>query len=329
MERQQLGKSELVVSPLALGCMSFGDPENWMHKWVLKEKESTAFIHQAFEQGINFFDTANLYSNGMSEEILGRALNKVASRDEVIVATKVGYPVKGDARSTKGLSKEQIHYEVDQSLRRLGMDYIDLYIPHFWDYQIPIEETMEALDEVVKSGKVRYLGASKMYAWQFQKAQYIAEKNGWTPFVSMQNHMNAIYREDERELLPLCKDQNVSLTPFSPLAAGRVARPWKDTQKTNRGETDQSAKKKYGAFKENDAQIVKRIEEVAQKRNRSMAQIALAWLLSKDQVTAPIVGVTKSYQLEDAIQATQITLSSEEKQWIEEPYLPHPVVGPK
>jgi aryl-alcohol dehydrogenase-like predicted oxidoreductase len=246
-----------------------------------------------------------------------------------VLATKVGYPVKTDPYSSKGLAKEHIQYEVDQSLKRLGTDYIDLYIPHFWDYETPIEETMEALHEIVKTGKVRYLGASKMYAWQFQKAQYVAEKNNWTMFISMQNHMNLIYREDERELLPLCKDQGVVLTPFSPLAAGRLTRPLEEVAATKRGQTDNSAKKKYGYAVENDRKIIQRLKEIADKRKVSMAQLALAWLKQKPQVSSPIVGGTKNDQLEDTAIAMSIQLTEKEIEYLEETYYPHPVVGAK
>lgn len=329
MEKRRFGESDLYVSHIALGCMSFGSSNSWIHKWVLEEKESRERIKQALDLGVNFFDTANLYSNGKSEEILGRALRDFSSRQEVVIATKVGYPVKGDPKSSKGLSKKHILYEVDQSLKRLGTDYIDLYIPHFWDYGTPIEETMEALDEVVKAGKVRFLGASKMYAWQFQKAQYVAEKNGWSKFISIQNHMNLIYREDERELVPLCKDQGVVLTPFSPLAAGRLTRSVREIDSTKRGKTDKSAMKKYGNALENDQQIIKRLEDVAREKKTSMAQIALVWLKDKQPVVSPIVGVTKAYQIKDAVEAMSIQLSKEEKNYLEELYYPHPVVGPK
>ncbi|HEW91024.1 MAG TPA: aldo/keto reductase [Thermotogaceae bacterium] len=325
MEYVRLGNSGLEVSRICLGCMSFGDPNVWIHKWVLNEEESRKIIKRALELEINFFDTANIYSLGISEEILGRAIRDFAKRDEVVIATKVFFPMY-DGPNSGGLSRKAIMREVDNSLKRLGTDYIDLYIIHRWDYNTPIEETMEALHDVVKSGKVRYIGASAMYAWQFQKALYTAEKNGWTRFISMQNHYNLIYREDERELIPLCKDQNIALTPYSPLASGRLCR--KGGADTLRYKTDQIAKQKYGSTYEVDQVIVDRVEEVAKNHGVSMAQIGLAWLLHKEQVAAPIVGVTKIFHLEDAVNALSVSLSEEEIAYLEEPYVPHKIVGP-
>ena len=325
MEYVRLGNSGLEVSRICLGCMSFGDPNVWIHKWVLNEEESRKIIKRALELEINFFDTANIYSLGISEEILGRAIRDFAKRDEVVIATKVFFPMY-DGPNSGGLSRKAIMREVDNSLKRLGTDYIDLYIIHRWDYNTPIEETMEALHDVVKSGKVRYIGASAMYAWQFQKALYTAEKNGWTRFISMQNHYNLIYREDERELIPLCKDQNIALTPYSPLASGRLCR--KGEADTLRNKTDQIAKQKYGSTYEVDQVIVDRVEEVAKNHGVSMAQIGLAWLLHKEQVAAPIVGVTKISHLEDAVNALSVSLSEEEIAYLEEPYVPHKIVGP-
>lgn len=324
MEYVKLGNTGLDVSKLCLGCMSFGDPNAWIHKWVLDEEESRKIIKRALELGINFFDTANVYSKGVSEEILGRALKDYANRDEVVIATKVCIQMR-EGPNGGGLSRKAIMSEIDHSLRRLGTDYVDLYIIHRWDYNTPIEETMEALHDVVKAGKARYIGASSMYAWQFQKALYIAEKNGWTRFVSMQNHYNLIYREEEREMIPLCKEEKISITPYSPLASGRLARDWSES--TQRYETDQIAKYKYDSTAEADKLIVDRLAEIAQKRGVPRAQIALAWLMQKEPVTIPIIGVTKISQLEEAIPSVSIELKPEEIAYLEEPYVPHRIVG--
>lgn len=325
MEYVKLGNSGLEVSRICLGCMSFGDSEIWTHKWVLNEENSRPIIKRALELGINFFDTANVYSLGRSEEILGNALKDYAKRDEVVIATKVFSRMR-DGPNGAGLSRKVIMNEIDNSLKRLGTDYVDLYIIHRWDYNTPIEETMDALNDVVKAGKARYIGASAMYAWQFQKALYTAEKHGWTKFVSMQNHYNLIYREDERELIPLCKDQKIGLTPYSPLAAGRLARDWSET--TYRLQTDEVAKSKYDSTKDADKAIVDRVAELANKHGVSRAQISLAWLLHKDPVNAPIVGATKITHLEDAVGAIAVKLTPDEITYLEEPYVPHPIVGP-
>ncbi|SFP62372.1 aldo/keto reductase [Caldicoprobacter faecalis] len=325
MEYVKLGNTGLEVSRICLGCMSFGDPERWVHKWVLNEEESRAIIKRALELGINFFDTANIYSYGRSEEILGRAIKDFANRDEVVIATKV-WGKMFDGPNGGGLSRKVIMREIDNSLKRLGMDYVDLYIIHRWDYDTPIEESMEALHDVVKAGKARYIGASSMYAWQFQKALYTAEKNGWTRFVSMQNHLNLIYREEEREMLPLCKAERIAVTPYSPLAAGRLCRDW--SAPTKRYETDQIARSKYDSTYEVDKVIVDRVKEVAQKHGVSQAQIALAWLLQKETVVAPIVGATKISHVEEAVAALSVSLSPEEVAYLEEPYVPHRMVGP-
>lgn len=325
MEYVKLGNSGLEVSRICLGCMSFGDSEIWTHKWVLNEENSRPIIKRALELGINFFDTANVYSLGRSEEILGKALKDYAKRDEVVIATKVFSRMR-DGPNGAGLSRKVIMNEIDNSLKRLGTDYVDLYIIHRWDYNTPIEETMDALNDVVKAGKARYIGASAMYAWQFQKALYTAEKPGWTKFVSMQNHYNLIYREDERELIPLCKDQKIGLTPYSPLAAGRLARDWSET--TYRLQTDEVAKSKYDSTKDADKAIVDRVAELANKHGVSRAQISLAWLLHKDPVNAPIVGATKITHLEDAVGAIAVKLTPDEITYLEEPYVPHPIVGP-
>ena len=325
MEYVKLGNSGLEVSRICLGCMSFGDSEIWTHKWVLNEENSRPIIKRALELGINFFDTANVYSLGRSEEILGKALKDYAKRDEVVIATKVFSRMR-DGPNGAGLSRKVIMNEIDNSLKRLGTDYVDLYIIHRWDYNTPIEETMDALNDVVKAGKARYIGASAMYAWQFQKALYTAEKHGWTKFVSMQNHYNLIYREDERELIPLCKDQKIGLTPYSPLAAGRLARDWSET--TYRLQTDEVAKSKYDSTKDADKAIVDRVAELANKHGVSRAQISLAWLLHKDPVNAPIVGATKITHLEDAVGAIAVKLTPDEITYLEEPYVPHSIVGP-
>jgi aryl-alcohol dehydrogenase-like predicted oxidoreductase len=293
-------------------------------KWVLEETESKKVIKKALELGINFFDTANVYSYGASEKILGKALNEYAKRDEIVVATKL-YTKMKKAPNSGGLSRKEIFHQIDESLARLEMDYVDLYIVHRWDYNTPIEETMEALHDIVKSGKVRYIGASAMYAWQFAKAQAVAEKHGWTKFVSMQNHLNLLYREEEREMLPLCEDQKIAVTPYSPLAAGRLTRDWEAT--TKRFLTDTTAQSKYDSTEEQDKIIVQRVAELAEKRGVKRAQIALAWLLQKQPVVAPIIGATKESHLLDALPALELQLSTEEVAYLEESYLPHKVVG--
>jgi len=324
MEYVKLGNTGLDVSRLCLGCMSFGDTANWIHSWLLNEEESRPIIKKALELGINFFDTANVYSMGKSEEILGKALKDYTNRDEIVIATKVYFPAY-EGPNGAGLSRKAIMSEIDKSLERLDTDYVDLYIIHRWDYETPIEETMEALHDLVKSGKVRYIGASAMYTWQFQKAQYVAEKNGWTKFVSMQNHLNLIYREEEREMIPFCREENIALTPYSPLASGRLARPW--SASTERYETDKIAKSKYGSTEDADRQIVERVSQIAKERKIPMFQIALAWLMHKNPVTIPIIGTTKLSHLESAVPAVSVKLSKEELEFLEEPYIPHKVVG--
>lgn len=324
MDYVKLGNTGLDVSRICLGCMSFGDPDTWLHKWALKEDESREIIKKALDLGINYFDTANVYSLGKSEEILGKALKDFAKRDEVVVTTKVhGEMRKGPNGS--GLSRKAIMTEIDNSLMRLGMNYVDVYMIHRWDYNTPIEETMEALNDVVRAGKARYIGASAMFAHQFQKALYTSDKNGWSRFKVMQNHYNLIYREEEREMIPLCKEERVTITPYSPLASGRLARSWAET--TKRLETDFIARSKYDSTMENDRLVVERLEEIATKKGVSRSQIALAWLLSKEVLTAPIVGATKISQLEDAIGALNIKLREEEVKYMEEPYVPHKIVG--
>jgi 1-deoxyxylulose-5-phosphate synthase len=325
MEYARLGSTGMKVSRICLGCMGFGDSE-WVHKWVLNEEDSRPIIKKALEMGINFFDTANVYSIGKSEEILGRALKDYAKRDEIIIATKVRGKMREGANG-EGLSRKSILSEIDNSLRRLGTDYVDLYQIHRWDYDAPIEETMEALHDVVKAGKVRYIGASAMFAWQFQKALYVAEKHGWTRFVSMQNHYNLIYREEEREMMPLCRAEGVGSIPYSPLASGRLTRDWSSSESTLRFETDQIQKSKYDAAVEMDRPIVKRVAEIAEKHGVKRVHIALAWLLQKEPVTAPIVGATKISHLEDAVGALSVKLSPEDVIYLEEPYVPHRIVG--
>jgi aryl-alcohol dehydrogenase-like predicted oxidoreductase len=324
MEYVKLGNTGLDVSRLCLGCMSFGVAERWVHPWVLDEERSRPIIKKALELGINFFDTANVYSDGTSEEIIGRVLKDYANRDEIVLATKVHFRMHQGPNGA-GLSRKAIMSEIDKSLKRLGTDYVDLYQIHRWDYTTPIEETMEALHDVVKAGKARYIGASAMYAWQFQKALHVAEKNGWTRFVSMQNHLNLIYREEEREMLPLCKEEKIGVIPYSPLASGRLTRDWSET--THRSETDQVQKSKYDATANTDRLIVERVAAIAEKYGVPRAQIAVAWLLQKEPVTAPIIGATKMTHLEDAAAALSITLTPEEVASLEEPYVPHPVVG--
>ncbi|MDR0709799.1 MAG: aldo/keto reductase [Spirochaetaceae bacterium] len=324
MDYVKLGNTGLDVSRICLGCMGFGDAEKWVHPWVLNEEQIRPVIKKAVELGINFFDTANVYSLGTSEEILGRALKDYAGRDEIVVATKVFFKMR-EGPNGKGLSRKAIMAEIDHSLKRLGMDYIDLYIIHRWDYQTPIEETMAALHDVVKAGKARYIGASAMFAWQFQKALYTAEKNGWTRFVSMQNHLNLLYREEEREMLPLCRVEKIAVTPYSPLAAGRLTRDLSEI--TKRYETDKTAKTKYDTTIEADRPIVERLVEIAKKHGVPRVHIAIAWLLQKEGITAPVIGATKISHLEDAATALSVKLTDEEIAWLEEPYIPHRVVG--
>ena len=323
MKYVKLGDTGLEVSRICLGCMSFGTPGQGNHLWTLDEAASRPFIQRALDAGINFFDTANVYSLGSSEEIVGRALADFADRDEVVIATKVHGPMR-KGRNAMGLSRKSIMTEIDASLRRLGTDYVDLYQIHRWDNRTPIEETMEALHDVVKAGKARYIGASSMWAWQFSKAQYVASANGWTRFVSMQNHYNLVYREEEREMMPLCEDQGVGVIPWSPLARGRLTRDWDAT--TERSQTDEFGKTLYDTAA-SDRVIVERVAEVASQRGASRAQVALAWMLSKSFVTAPIVGATKPHHIDDAVASVDLELSADEIARLEEPYTPHPVVG--
>ena len=321
MEYARLGSTGLKVSRICLGCMSYGQPAEG-NQWVLDEQHSRPYIQRALEAGINFFDTADVYSNGMSETVTGRALRDFARRDEVVVATKVRFPM-GKSPNDQGLSRKHIMSSIDASLQRLGTDYVDLYQIHRWDYETPIEETLEALHDVVRAGKARYIGASAMYAWQFAKALYTADLHGWTRFVSMQPHYNLIYREEEREMLPLRQDQKIAVIPFSPLARGLLGR--KPTEETLRGKNDVLVKERYGQA--DNKIIIQRVSDLAEKRGLPMAQVALAWMLSKPGITAPIIGATKPHHLEDAVAALSVKLSPEEIQYLEEAYLPHPVIG--
>jgi len=324
MEYVKLGNTGLDVSRLCLGCMGFGDANRWIHDWVLDEAATRPIIKQALDLGINFFDTANIYSKGTSEEYVGRALRDYANRDEIVLATKV-HGRMHDGPNGGGLSRKAILSEIDHSLKRLGTDYVDLYIIHRWDYDTPIEETMEALHDVVKSGKARYIGASAMYAWQFQKALHVAERNNWTRFVSMQNHLNLIYREEEREMLPLCREEKIGVTPYSPLASGRLTRDVSTV--THRSETDVIQRSKYDATMDADRLIIERVASIAETRGITRTQVALAWLLQQDTVTSPIVGATKQRHLDEAVGAFNVTLTADEIASLEEPYILHAVVG--
>jgi aryl-alcohol dehydrogenase-like predicted oxidoreductase len=328
MEYVNLGTTGLKVSRICLGCMSYGEPSNagaGRHAWALNEQESQPFFRQALELGINFFDTANVYSSGKSEEVLGKFLSANTRREDVVIATKV-HGVMREGPNGRGLSRKEIFYELDQSLKRLGTDYVDLYQIHRWDYETPIEETLEALHDVVKAGKVRYIGASSMYAWQFAKALYLADRHGWTRFVSMQNHYNLLYREEEREMMGLCAAEGIGVLPWSPLARGRLARAWQ-AEATKRLETDQFGKTMYAKTEEADKVVVDRLGQVAERREVSRATVALAWMLSKPVVTSPIVGATKQGHLEDAVAALMVKLTAEEIASLEQPYVPHPVLG--
>jgi 1-deoxyxylulose-5-phosphate synthase len=331
MDYARLGNTGLTVSRICLGCMSYGDPdatlpgESMRWQWALREDESRPFFKRAIDLGINFFDTANVYSFGASEEITGRALRDFARRENVVIATKVFSPMRAGPNG-RGLSRKAVLDEIDASLKRLGTDYVDLYQIHRWDSQTPIEETMEALHDVVRAGKARYLGASSMHAWQFAKAQHVADKNGWTRFVSMQNHYNLLYREEEREMLPLCRDQGVGVIPWSPLARGNLARG-PQAQATKRAETDRFGKILYSPMADADRKVVTALDAVASARKLPHAQIALAWLLQREGVTAPIVGATKMEHLDSAVNSLRIRLSGEEVAALEAPYLPHPIAG--
>ena len=330
MDYVNLGKTGLKVSRICLGCMTYGAPATGAlrpgsHAWALNEEESQPFFRQALDLGINFFDTANVYSGGASEEVLGRFLKANTRREAVVIATKV-HGVMRDEPNGRGLSRKAIFYELDQSLCRLGTDYVDLYQIHRWDYETPIEETLEALHDVVKSGKVRYIGASSMFAWQFTKALYLADLHGWTRFVSMQNHYNLLYREEEREMMALCRSEGIGVIPWSPLARGRLTRPWQ-SETTKRYETDQFGKKMYLQTEAADRKVVDHLGEISERRGVPRAQLALAWLLSKPGITAPIVGATKAHHLQDAVAALSLHVTPEEIASLEDPYTPHPVLG--
>jgi len=324
MDYVKLGNTGLDVSRICLGCMGFGVAERWIHPWVIDEERSRAVIKKALELGINFFDTANVYSDGTSEEFVGRALRDFANRDEIVLATKV-HSRMNQGPNGAGLSRKAILSEIDKSLQRLGTDYVDLYQIHRWDYGTPIEETMEALHDVVKAGKVRYIGASAMYAWQFLKALHVADTRGWTRFVSMQNHLNLVYREEEREMLPLCREEKIGVIPYSPLASGRLTRA--GAEPSLREQTDQTQKRKYDPMAEADSAIMGRVAQLAERYGVPRSQIALAWLLQKVPVTAPIVGATKLSHVDDAFAALTVRLAADDVAWLEEPYVPHPVVA--
>jgi aryl-alcohol dehydrogenase-like predicted oxidoreductase len=332
MEYARLGNTGLRVSRICLGCMSYGDPDRaspdgsrrW--PWALRENEARPFFKRALEAGINFLDTANVYSAGVSEEVVGRAIKDLARREDVVLATKL-HGAMSTGPNGYGLSRKAIFHEIDASLRRLGTDYVDLYQIHRWDDETPIEETLDALDDVVRAGKVRYLGASSMFAWQFSKALHLAAHHGWTRFVSMQNHYNLLYREEEREMTALCRDQGVGMIPWSPLARGRLARGASSSEPTSRSQTDRFGKVLYDATADADARVLERLDSVAKARGVPNAQVALAWLLRQRGVTAPIVGATKMHHLDDAIAAVSIKLSDEETRLLEEKYVPHSVVG--
>jgi len=324
MKYVNLGSTGLKVSKLCLGCMTFGVPDRGDHAWTLPEQPSRAILRHAIDAGINFFDTANVYSDGTSEEIVGRALHDFSRRDEVVIATKVFFPMTPDPNG-RGLSRKAIFTAIDASLRRLGTDYVDLYQIHRWDYATPIEETLEALHDVVKAGKARYLGASSMFAWQFSKALHLAKENRWTRFATMQNYYNLLYREEERDMLPLCADAGVGVMPWSPLARGRLTRPW-DAQ-TERTRTDTYGSTLYTHSVESDRRTVLEVAALAKARGVPNAQVALAWLLHKPVVSAPIIGASKPEHIDDAVAALSLTLTDSEIQQLEAPYVPHPVLG--
>jgi aryl-alcohol dehydrogenase-like predicted oxidoreductase len=323
MKYTKLGNTGLDVSRICLGCMSYGSPDQGSHDWALDDEASRPFIQQALDAGINFFDTANVYSLGASEEVLGRAIKDMANRDEVVIATKVAGQMRNKPNG-RGLSRKAIMSELDASLNRLQMDYVDLYQIHRWDPTTPIEETLEALHDVVKSGKVRYIGASSMWAWQFTKALMLADQNGWTRFTTMQNHYNLLNREEEREMMPLCEDQGIGVIPWSPMARGLLTRPW--GEQTYRTETDVFGGTLYDTSA-SDKVIVDAVGQVAEGQGVERAQIALAWMLQKPFVTSPIIGATKQKHLDDAIAALDVDLSDEEVAMLESAYTPHPVVG--
>ena len=324
METKRLGRTGLEVSRLCLGCMSYGVPARGPHEWTLAEEESRPFIRKALDLGINFFDTANVYSAGTSEEIVGRALKDFARRDEIVIATKVHGRMRRGPNGA-GLSRKAIMTEIDNSLRRLGTDYVDLYQIHRWDYDVPIEETLEALHDIVRAGKARHIGASSMHAWQFAKALYVADRNGWTRFVSMQNYVNLLYREEEREMLPLCAAEGIGVIPWSPMARGRLTRDW--SEETNRLSKDEFGKTLFAKTEAADRRIVEEVGAIAKARGVPRAQVALAWVLGKPEVTAPIIGATKPHHLEDAVAALSLKLTDDETKALESLYVPHETTG--
>ena len=324
MDYTRLGRTGLQVSRLCLGCMSYGVPERGAHPWSLGQAESRPFIRRALDLGINFFDTANVYSDGTSEEIVGRALLDFAKREDLVIATKVHGRMRPGPNGA-GLSRKAILHEIDASLKRLGTDFVDLYQIHRWDPNTPIEETLEALHDVVRAGKARYIGASSMYAWQFARALYLADRHGWTRFATMQNYVNLLYREEEREMLPLCQAEGIGVMPWSPMARGRLTRPWDST--TARTETDEFGRGLYAKTADADRQVVEAVGRVAAARGVPMAQVALAWVLGQSAITAPIVGATRLAQLDDAVAALALRLTPDEVAALEAPYVPHAVVG--
>jgi aryl-alcohol dehydrogenase-like predicted oxidoreductase len=325
MDYVKVGRTGLEVSRLCLGCMTFGVPDRGTHPWTIDEDASRPILRRAVESGINFFDTANSYSDGTSEEITGRLLREMTRRDEIVVATKVFYPTTKPGPNAMGLSRKAIFQGIDASLRRLGMDYVDLYQIHRWDARVPIEETLEALHDVVKAGKARYIGASSMYAWQFATALQVSARHGWTRFVTMQNHLNLIYREEEREMLPLCRAEGIGVIPWSPLARGRLTRDWRE--RTTREETDEVGKRLYTAAVDADRAVIDAVAAVASARGLPRAQVALAWVLQVSGITAPIVGASRVGHVDDAMAALSLRLTPEEIAALEAPYVPHPVSG--
>src|SRR5262245_22478802 len=326
MDYVKLGRTGLEVSRLCLGCMTYGVPDRGAHPWTLDEEKSRPFFRRALDLGITFFDTANSYSDGTSEEITGKLLREMARRDEIVVATKVFFPTTKPGPNAMGLSRKAILHGIDASLRRLGMDYVDLYQIHRWDYRTPIEETLEALHDVIKAGKVRYIGASSMFAWQFATALQVATRHGWTRFVSMQNHVNLLYREEEREMLPLCRADGIGVVPWSPLARGRLTRDW--NEHTYREETDEAGRKFYAGVAEADKAVVEAVGEVGAAPGVPRAQVGLAWLLQQPGITSPIIGASRDGHLEDAVAALALKLTPDECTKLESPYVPHPVAGP-
>jgi aryl-alcohol dehydrogenase-like predicted oxidoreductase len=324
MKLKKLGRTGLDISPLCLGCMTYGVPERGPHPWTLREDESRVLIRQALDLGINFFDTANYYSDGTSEEIVGRALRDIADRDAIVLATKCYFPLKSQPNAG-GLSRKAIFASIDASLKRLGTDHVDLFQIHRWDYGTPIEVTLEALHDVVKAGKARYIGASSMFAWQFAKALFTADRYGWTRFATMQDHYNLLHREEEREMLPLCVDQDIAVLPWSPLARGRLTRDW--DVRSARQDSDDVGRHLYASAEAADRAIVEQVAAIAAARGVPRAQVALAWVLQKSAVTAPIIGASKTSHLDDAVAALDLVLTPEEMLALEAPYTPHPVVG--